>query len=183
MAPEIKSLFLLIIFSISGICICNDHDLHLQYTFKPLTIDQGLSNNRTTGVTQDSRGFIWIGTDDGISRFDGINIKNYNTYNGDSQDQWNQQITSVFTDKDGNLWKGALNLFIFNYNKDIFERFFPNSLDDQPFRIRGIQQAPDGWLWIGARNGMFKINPQTKEYIHLPVLPLLSLPMPYAQKK
>jgi signal transduction histidine kinase/ligand-binding sensor domain-containing protein len=144
------------------------NDIRGQFRFKHLTIDEGLSNNRTTDVVKDAYGFIWIATDDGVSRFDGTDVKLYNTYCNNLHDQYNQQITSVFSDMYGNLFKGSLNLFIYNRQLDKFDLFFPDTLANQPHRTRFMEQSPDGWIWIGARNGLFKLDPKTKETIHYP---------------
>lgn len=46
--------------------------------FEQLSIDQGLSNEQVTSIYQDSKGYMWIGTIDGLNRFDGERFKVYN---------------------------------------------------------------------------------------------------------
>ena len=59
--------------------------------FDKLAIDEGLSNEHVTSIFQDSKGYIWIGTKDGLNRFDGERIKIYNC-NRDDQ----KSLSSLF---------------------------------------------------------------------------------------
>ena len=54
------------------------------YTFNNFTTVQGLPDNRISSITQDTRGFIWVGTPEGLSRFDGKNFKNFYAKKNDS---------------------------------------------------------------------------------------------------
>ncbi len=55
----------------------------MDYHFKRYEIDEGLSNNSVNGCVQDANGFLWIGTRDGLNRFDGVTF--YTFYNQASQ--------------------------------------------------------------------------------------------------
>lgn len=54
-----------------------DGDLYANYIFRPITIDDGLSNFVVSAFYKDSTGYMWIGTDNCLDRFDGINFKHY----------------------------------------------------------------------------------------------------------
>src|SRR5919109_457632 len=72
--------------------------------FDHITIEQGLSQSSVRVIFQDSRGFLWFGTEDGLNRYDGYNFKTYKPdpdVPSSLSDRW---ITSIVEDKDGYLW-------------------------------------------------------------------------------
>lgn len=91
-----------------------------QYEFTNYTINDGLSQSVVNCVFQDSRGFLWIGTQNGLNRFDGeaFDVYCYNPF--DSSSISNNWIYAITEDLDGNLWigtKGGLNKYLFKQNK------------------------------------------------------------------
>src|SRR5687767_8705183 len=64
------------------ICIYSATGLALDYKYYQYTTDHGLPSSETYDIMQDSRGFIWISTDRGVSRFDGYSFTNYTTSEG-----------------------------------------------------------------------------------------------------
>src|SRR5688500_1354643 len=75
--------------------------------FDHISIEQGLSQSSVRVIFQDSRGFLWFGTEDGLNRYDGYTFKTYKP-DPDAQnslsDRW---ITSIVEDKEGYLWIGT----------------------------------------------------------------------------
>ena len=57
-------------------------------TFRTITISDGLSNNIINTIYKDKRGFIWLGTQTGLDRFDGINVKSFLQFSGLSGNFW-----------------------------------------------------------------------------------------------
>ena len=57
-------------------------------TFRTITISDGLSNNIINTIYKDKRGFIWLGTQTGLDRFDGINMKSFLQFSGVSGFSW-----------------------------------------------------------------------------------------------
>jgi len=73
--------------------------------FKHLTVEDGLQSNNVAAVLQDSQGFIWIGTTDGgLSKFDGIELKNYINVPNDPDSLPNNYAWRLYQDKKGNMW-------------------------------------------------------------------------------
>jgi ligand-binding sensor domain-containing protein/serine phosphatase RsbU (regulator of sigma subunit) len=68
--------------------------------FKNYTIKEGLPQNTVLSVYQDNKGFIWIGTQGGVSRFDGKNFENFSVNEGLA----NNYITHITEDRKGNIW-------------------------------------------------------------------------------
>ena len=87
--------------------------------FKHLTRDDGISSNKINCITQDKFGFIWLGTEDGISRYDGVRFKIYKTEQGLTD----SYVNSIACDPDnGNLWIGTRQGISFFNRKE--ERFY-----------------------------------------------------------
>jgi ligand-binding sensor domain-containing protein/DNA-binding CsgD family transcriptional regulator len=89
--------------------LCQAQDRHDQFYFDQLTIKDGLSHNSVSSILQDQRGYLWIGTQNGLNKYDGYGIEVYR-----SNDQENassgfigKTISSLFEDRAGNLWVGT----------------------------------------------------------------------------
>ena len=102
-----------------------------QDLFKQISTEHGLSNNRITAIVQDSLGFIWVGTKNGLNKYDGANFKKYIQKNSNIS---SNDISSLHIDKKGRLWIGTIGggVNIYNFLKDKFE-VFKNSTENQDF--------------------------------------------------
>lgn len=89
---------LLLVVNITG------YSVGTQYSFLRVDASNGLVNNQTTCIYQDSRGFIWIGTSSGLSRFDGTNFVNYTHNDKDTNSIPDNYIVDIQEDAEGNLW-------------------------------------------------------------------------------
>jgi two-component system, sensor histidine kinase ChiS len=130
------------------------------YIFDHLGIDQGLSNLTVTSIFQDSKGFMWFGTLNGLNRYDGYQIKTYFNDPRDSTSVSDNRITVVFEDNHKNLWVGTnvggLNLYL--RDQDKFQRFTKESpikkFSISSNRIETIFQDSQGNLWVGTNDGL-----------------------------
>ena len=75
--------------------------------FEHLTIEDGLSQNAGLAIFQDSRGYLWIGTQDGLNRYDGYGFKIYKHDPDDLNSLSHNSILSMGEDKNGSLWIGT----------------------------------------------------------------------------
>lgn len=146
-----------------------------QGVFKHHTIKDGLSQTTVYAICQDSLGYMWFGTLDGLNKYDGYRYKVYR-YNHKDSNSISDNITSVlFADNNMDIWIGTFSkgLSKYNYEKDNFENYIysqactncPNSNT-----IRTINQDAEGYLWIGSNNGLNrydKIKKQFENYNHL----------------
>lgn len=108
-----KSLFLL-----AGILFPDIINAQSGSIFHHLTAEQGLASNRCNSILQDSEGYYWIATDDGLSRFDGTHCKNYRKNANDSLSLSNNLSYNLLEDKQGNIWIGTYQ-GINRYNKKL----------------------------------------------------------------
>src|SRR3972149_6747305 len=130
--------------------------------FSHITADQGLSMGVVNCVLQDSRGFMWFGTQDGLNRFDGYDFMVYKNNPDDSLSISDNFILSVAEDSSGTLWVSTRNtpsiLNRFDRVTETFARVPRDSVD--------LSGAPTGsaypsytdpagvkWSGIGSRGG------------------------------
>jgi signal transduction histidine kinase/ligand-binding sensor domain-containing protein len=106
------------------------HAQSLQTRFQFTTAD-GLPSNHIYGAVQDSLGFLWIATDNGVSRYDGKNFKNYGIQHGLS----GIDVLQVMLDNAGQLWVNCYRHkpCIYNATKDSFEVLDSNPIDATKF--------------------------------------------------
>ena len=102
-----------------------------------------LSSNLITRITQDSSGFIWIATENGLNKFDGWSFTHYFYNDKDSTSLSGNYIETFFTDDSGSLWIGAnRGLEYYNPYKDSFIHVkFPDNTHPS---VRGIIQLHSG---------------------------------------
>ena len=145
--------------------------------FEHLTIDDGLSENSVICILQDSRGFMWFGTGDGLNRYDGYDFKFFKNNLDDSTSIGSNYILFIFEDSQQRLWigtwGGGLNLY--DWNGENFIRYLKdetnsNCLNDNS--ALSIYEDHDGTLWIGTLSGgLNRFHPETgqfKAYPHDP---------------
>jgi ligand-binding sensor domain-containing protein len=77
------------------------------YYFKHYQVEQGLSNNTVYATIQDKSGFLWLGTKDGLNRFDGYVFKTFRHDAGNPKTISNNMVHCLSPDKDGSLWIGT----------------------------------------------------------------------------
>ena len=118
--------------------------------FRRLSENIQLSNLNITTITQDSKGFLWVGTLDGLNRFDGYEFKTYRNIENDTTSLVKNRVETIFEDSDGTLWVSTLNSGLQYYNRtaDAFYRIPEFSQRYcQVFRITEDDQHN---LWIGG---------------------------------
>ncbi|GAB3504748.1 ligand-binding sensor domain-containing protein [Emticicia fontis] len=133
--------------------------------FDNLTLKDGLSSKDITFVHQDHRGLIWIGTKDGLNRYDGINIKIYRrSEKGNSLPD--NRLNSIVEDTDGTLWIGTQGgISHFNPFSEVFENFVhdpknPKSLSDN--WDCNIFKDSKNRLWVMNNDGLHLFDRNTK---------------------
>jgi len=140
--------------------LCSLFALHLwaqDYKIEHLSLEDGLSQSIVYSITQDHKGFMWFGTQDGLNRYDGYSFKVYKPQPFDSTSLRHNSITAILTDKNGQLWVGTAwgGLHLYDPIQDHFRRFGHNPQDSISInsqRIVGLQETSRG-IWISTANG------------------------------
>jgi DNA-binding response OmpR family regulator/ligand-binding sensor domain-containing protein len=117
-----------------------------------------MSSGTISCITQDYYGFIWVGTEYGLNKFDGYHFTTYFTDSKDTTSIVNNEITNFFVDRHHRLWIGcSKGLMQYDYEHNCFKRYhFPNP---QEPRVENIIEDADGNLLVGtAGYGLFSIH-------------------------
>lgn len=127
------------------------------FWFEQLTIADGLSQNYVTAIEQDKNGFIWIGTKNGLNKYDGYEMTVYNHIQNDSTSIPHNYIVTLYRDSKDNLWIGT-NSGLCKYiaEKDLFQ-FFNFGTSDKSYsncNISSLSEDKNGLLWIGTEEGL-----------------------------
>ncbi|MDV4152067.1 two-component regulator propeller domain-containing protein [Clostridium sp. AL.422] len=136
--------------------------------FESLSIDEGLSNEYVTTIFQDSKGYMWIGTIDGLNRYDGERIKIYNCSKEDSNTLSSTYINDIEEDSMGNIWIATDNgLDILVRDTDTVVRMKDQEVDVYnlgELNITSLLKSTyeDNIMWVGTENGLIKINIESK---------------------
>lgn len=127
--------------------------------FENISIKQGLSESMITCIFQDSRGFMWIGTQNGLNKYDGYKFTVFKNIPGDSFSLSNNYIRSIYEDANGFLWIGTENgLNRYNRYSDKFHQIFTYNDKHQDFRVLSIVQDKNGTMWAGTNLGLYYIE-------------------------
>ncbi|MBI5471476.1 MAG: response regulator [Ignavibacteriae bacterium] len=135
-------------------------------SFRHLTIDDGLSQNAVTAILQDHRGFMWLGTKDGLNRYDGYVFTTYRHNPFDTASLSASHITSLFEDSRGSLWIGTVEGRVdrFVRRTETFQRFRTNVASE----ISTIAEDSSGNIWVGTHSdGLLMLAKESHEFVHL----------------
>lgn len=120
--------------------------------FRTISIENGLRSNTVRTVAQDNRGFIWMGTDEGLCRYDGNEVVFYrNPHTG-----IDQFVSAIQCTKDGLLVGTGHGAFFFSFHRETFTRYLPQVKAE----VRKFCFDKDGNVWIATMGqGVFRYNP------------------------
>jgi signal transduction histidine kinase/ligand-binding sensor domain-containing protein/CheY-like chemotaxis protein len=139
--------------------------------FEHLDINQGLSQNNVLAVLQDSRGFMWFGTRDGLNKYDGYQITVYRNDPRNKGSLSNNFISDIIEDRKGYIWVatrgGGLNRY--DRTTDQFQAFRkdggPNSIPSD--LITRLAEDSAGNIWIGTEDqGIIYLIPDGNHFYH-----------------
>ena len=128
--------------------------------------EHGLSNNQIHCVLQDSKGWMWIGTSQGVCRFDGYRFTVFKNDPEDTTSLKGNLVRTIFEDSKGQLWVGTENggLNKFNRQKESFEQTYSDQSGAllKNVSVTSIQQDRNGILWVGTETKLFRIENENK---------------------
>ncbi len=131
--------------------------------FRHYTVENGLTSNIVRSIIQDRRGFIWIGTEEGLNCFDGINIKNYQINNKGYKPLGSNYINYLIEDKSGKIWIATdAGVYIYDYTSDSFNFFNKKTSGGVSVNsmITNITIDQNGNLWFSTNGqGVLRYDP------------------------
>ncbi len=138
--------------------------------FINLLKEDGLSNNTINDIVKDKLGFIWIGTMDGLCRYEGANqMKIFNKNPEDSNQLQSNYIRSLLSDKNGNLWIGTKlgGLTRYHQETDTWTTFRYSSKDESSLsndEVLSLFEDSKGRIWVGTEDGLNLFEPETETF-------------------
>jgi len=135
--------------------------------FKRITINDGLSLSSVYDIYQDSKGFMWFGTEDGLNKYDGQSITVYGATTDQHNLLANKWVEIVYEDKSGMIWLGSRSgLTKYNPRKGVFtplqhDPADPSSLSNDT--ITAIEVDLRNELWVGTYRGLNHVDRFTNE--------------------
>ena len=147
--------------------------------FRPYNMNSGLSHNSGLALLQDRDGYIWIGTRDGLNRFDGIDFILFRHNFFDSLSLSNNQVNCLLEGSDNCIWIGTANgLNRFRRETGKFERFmnFPDSTGAAGNYIRAMCEVPGNKIWVSTTTGISVYDLKTSIHRNFLINPVKSHP-------
>ena len=141
------------------LCLSGNLIFGNNYDFRNYTTIDGLSHKTVNCIIRDREGFLWVGTTNGLSRFDGYTFKNYLNDESDSLSLDAYIVFQIVEDKEGNIWLATNNGI--KYFERHYETFHSVCLPGVGgnISISGITCDDDGTIWACHSNlGLFIVN-------------------------
>ncbi|MEW6991234.1 response regulator [Colwelliaceae bacterium 6441] len=130
--------------------------------FNHLSIEQGLSQTSILSSYYDKQGYLWLGTSDGLNRYDGYQIKIFYHDSETKNSLSNNQVFSIIEDEYENIWVGTNDgVNLYNKYEDTFIRFLHNANNSQSLSnniVKKMVKDNLGNLWLGTENGLNKLS-------------------------
>ncbi len=166
--------FALLLVAIENICT---QEPATDIKFEHLTADDGLSHSNVTSILQDSRGYIWIGTVNGLNLYDGRTFRVFKHNPADTLSLSHNFVNSIYEDRSGSLWictsGGGLNQF--DRRTETFRVYKHSPADPHSIssdRVVSVYEDKSGTLWVAlwGFGGLGKLDRTTgkfKTYKHI----------------
>ncbi|WEK38154.1 MAG: two-component regulator propeller domain-containing protein [Candidatus Pseudobacter hemicellulosilyticus] len=140
--------------------------------FQHLTVENGLSQNAVLAISQDQQGFVWIGTSNGLNRYDGYQCKVYQSRASDSATLSDNSIISLLHDSGNNCWVGTHSgLNKYQPERDQFQRIHYPSPSGNPIAWYCLYEDRQGRVWAGTSEGLFRLEKDRPVPVALPAPP------------
>jgi ligand-binding sensor domain-containing protein len=139
-----------------------------KYAFRHFTTFNGLASNGTGSVLQDKEGYIWIGTQNGLQRYDGNNFITFRHRSSDTTSIPSDFITSIYQDSKGNFWLIGDNnkVGIFDLKRHVFKEVQVAGESPKFYLPQQIAELPTGETMLMRVNGTsFKYDRQRNQFV------------------
>lgn len=149
------------ILTVMAVFCCLSDAAAVNRYFSHLTMDDGLSHNCVNAIVQDSDGFIWMGTRNGLNRYDGSRIRTFDCSDA-LTGHGNNNISALYADPQTGLWCGTdKGVYVWSKETETFREFVIASDEGESVRdwVAAIGRDSYGNIWIIAPNqGVFRYD-------------------------
>ncbi len=142
--------------------------------FEHLSVDDGLSHSAVTAIVQDRRGFLWLGTNNGLNRYDGYRFRIFQHDREDPTSLSHSDVTALMEDRQGELWIGTTNGLNRSHRaEERFIRYRHDPEDPQSLShdyVNEILEDNTGSVWVGTDQDLNRLAPDGTfvRYLHDP---------------
>jgi ligand-binding sensor domain-containing protein len=141
--------------------------------FNRLSVGGEPFNKRVLAIAQDNHGFVWLGTDDGLYRYDGYSLRAYQHDPNNPRSLSDNTVMTIYKDRAGILWIGTLygGLDRFDPDQDVFTQYRHDPNDPRSLRsdhVFSIYQDRAEALWIGTDDWLDRFDETSETFIHYP---------------
>ena len=147
--------------------------------FESISIAQGLSQGMVYDILQDKEGFIWVGTKDGLNRYDGYHFKVFTNDPANNRSLSSNSINKLFEDSKGRIWVGTENegLNIYDKKSGDFLRIKHSAANANGLSgnvIKVMEEMPDGRMLIAADDGKLNIITLRDNFLDKDAAPIIT---------
>ena len=148
----------------------SDQRLSRYLRFIRLSAENVLSGDHTRNVVQDQRGLMWIGTLNGLNRFDGTSVKLYRNDPDNPNSLSNNVARALVVDQSGVLWIGTWGggLNQYDWETDTFIRYQHDPDDPRSLShniVRAVYEDHSGTIWVGTMAGLNRLDRDSGQFI------------------
>jgi hypothetical protein len=138
-----------------------------QPVFKKVNQSNGLSTGRITAIVKEEKGYVWIGTNNGLNRFDGQEIKVYSKQNSAIT---SNDISDILIDSKNRIWIATLGggLNFYDPKFDTFKAFKNNPNNPETLmsdNVGALFEDSKGLIWLGTEKGLCYFNPNNQQFV------------------
>ena len=143
-----------------------------QFEFGHIREQDGLSSRVTTSLLHDRDGFLWVGTNNGLNRYDGTHFVQFKKKRGNSNSLINNQLYALCEDRQSRIWMGSEN-GVSRYDKTTGGFHHITTVDNQPLGIcKNVRCDRAGDVWFTSRNrGLYRYVTKTGAVQYFPCYP------------
>lgn len=143
------------------------------YNFERISIEDGLPSNTIYDLIQDAHGFIWIGTDKGLARFDGSRMKVFVHDTDNPRSISSNVIKRLYEGKDGKIWIASSQMGLSCYDpslpeQEAFTNYRSNLKDTMSLHnneLFDVYEDRNGYIWVaGLDTDLQRLNPNTGKF-------------------
>jgi len=138
-----------------------------QPLFDRISVEDGLPGRQVLALHQDRQGLVWIGTDNGLARYEVVRIRTWHHDRSDTSSLANEQVNTFAEDASGNLWIGtAHGISRLDAGRSSFRNHrlpAPDQAYTRANRVDDLLCTADGRVWASTEAGLYALDPATGE--------------------